>query len=228
MKFKLLSFHTNVHNSFHIFSGPAVPKTPLSFPALFTNAVYSVCNELLFVSWGYVSCFTRPFSSLLPWTSTVRYSIHCVRICSYFCNTCVIPLHTNYRHSCLFQHSVYITLSPGTISGLSVQFNHSVVSDSLRPHESQHARPPCPSPTPRVYSNSCPLSEWCHPTILSSVTPFSSHLQSFPASRSFPMSPFFAQYLRQFILLWNSKKLLTFFPLCGIQKLFWLFFPSTF
>ena len=192
MKFKLLSFHTNVHNSFHIFSGPAVPKTPLSFPALFTNAVYSVCNELLFVSWGYVSCFTRPFSSLLPWTSTVRYSIHCVRICSYFCNTCVIPLHTNYRHSCLFQHSVYITLSPGTISGLSVQFNHSVVSDSLRPHESQHARPPCPSPTPRVYSNSCPLSEWCHPTILSSVTPFSSHLQSFPASRSFQMNQFFS------------------------------------
>ena len=66
----------------------------------------------------------------------------------------------------------------------SVQFSRSVVSDSLSPHEPQHARPPCPSPTPRVYSNSCSLSRWCHPTISSSVVPFSSHLQSFPASRS--------------------------------------------
>ena len=68
---------------------------------------------------------------------------------------------------------------------------HSVMSDSLRPHESQHARPPCPSSTPRVHSNSCPLSQWCHPTISSSVLPFSSHLQSFPASGSFPRSQFF-------------------------------------
>ena len=66
------------------------------------------------------------------------------------------------------------------------------MSDSLRPHESQHARPPCPSPTPRVYPNSCPLSRWCHPTISSSVVPFSFHPQSFPASRSFPMSQLFA------------------------------------
>jgi len=56
------------------------------------------------------------------------------------------------------------------------------MSDFLRPHELQHATPPCPSPTPRVYANSCPLSRWCHPTISSSVIPFSSHLQSFPAS----------------------------------------------
>src|SRR5574340_862613 len=65
----------------------------------------------------------------------------------------------------------------------SVQFSHSVVSDSLRPHESQHVRPPCSSPTPGVHPNSCPSSRWCHPTI-SSVIPFSSHLQSFPASGS--------------------------------------------
>ena len=69
-------------------------------------------------------------------------------------------------------------------------FSHSV-SDSLWPHELQHARPPCPTPTPGVYSNSCPWSWWCHPTISSSVTPFSSPLQSFPASRSFQMSQFF-------------------------------------
>ena len=72
------------------------------------------------------------------------------------------------------------------------QFSRSVVSDSLRPHESQHARPPCPSPTPRVHSDSRPSSQWCHPAILSSVVPFSSCLQSLPASESFPMSQLFA------------------------------------
>ena len=74
----------------------------------------------------------------------------------------------------------------------SVQFSHSVVSDSLQPHESQHARPPCPSPTPGVHSDSCPLSRWCHPAVSSSVTPFSSCPQSLPASGSFPMSQPFA------------------------------------
>ena len=73
----------------------------------------------------------------------------------------------------------------------SFQFTHSVLSDSLRPHGLQHARPPCPSPTLRVYSNSCPLSRWCHPTISSSVVPFSSRLQSLPPSGSFQMSQFF-------------------------------------
>ena len=72
------------------------------------------------------------------------------------------------------------------------QFSHSVVSDSLQPHGLQHARPLCPSPAPGVYSNSCPLSWWCHPTTSSSVVPFFSCLQSFPASGSFPMSKFFA------------------------------------
>ena len=74
----------------------------------------------------------------------------------------------------------------------SAQFSYSVVSDSLWPHGLQHARPPCPSPTPRVNSNSRPLSRWCHPAISSSVVPFSSRLQSFPASESFPRSQFFA------------------------------------
>ena len=72
------------------------------------------------------------------------------------------------------------------------QFSCSVVSDSLRPREPQHARPPCPSPIPRVYPNSHPLSWWCHPIISSSVIPFSSHPQSFPASGSFPVSQLFA------------------------------------
>ena len=74
----------------------------------------------------------------------------------------------------------------------SVQFSHSVVSDSLWPHELQHARPPCPSATPRVYPNPCPLSCWCHPTISSSVIPFSFCPQSLPASGSFQMSQLFA------------------------------------
>ena len=73
-----------------------------------------------------------------------------------------------------------------------VQFSCSVVSNSLQPHGLQKARPPCPSPTPRVYSNSCPSSWWCHPTISSSVILFSSCLQSFPASGSFPVKQFFA------------------------------------
>ena len=74
----------------------------------------------------------------------------------------------------------------------SVQFSRSFVFDSLRPHESQHARPPCPSPTPGVHADSCPSSQWCHPAISSSVIPFSSCPQSLPASESFPISQLFA------------------------------------
>ena len=80
----------------------------------------------------------------------------------------------------------------GVFPTLSVQFSLSVMSNSLWPHGLQHSRPPCPSPTPRVYSNSYPLSQWCHPTSSSSVAPFSSRLQSFPASGSFPISQLFA------------------------------------
>ena len=73
----------------------------------------------------------------------------------------------------------------------SVQFSHSVVSNSLQPHEPQHSRPPCPLPTPRVHANPCPLSRWCHPAISSSLVPFSSCPQSLPGSESFPMSQLF-------------------------------------
>ena len=73
-----------------------------------------------------------------------------------------------------------------------IQFSHSVMSDSLRPHELQHTRPPCPPPTPRVHANSCPSSRWCHPAISSFVVPFSSCPQSLPPSGSFPMSQLFA------------------------------------
>ena len=79
-----------------------------------------------------------------------------------------------------------------TLDSLMIQFSHSVISNSLRPHELQPTRLPCPSPTPGVYPNSCPSNQWCHPAISSSVVPFSSCPQSLPASRSFPMSQLFS------------------------------------
>ena len=86
---------------------------------------------------------------------------------------------------------VCVKLDLVTLKSLLVHFSRSVVSNSLWPHEPQHARPPCPSPTTRIYSSSCPLSRWCHPTISSSVVSFSSHLQSFSASGSFQISQLF-------------------------------------
>ena len=87
---------------------------------------------------------------------------------------------------------MYITNPSSPVSIVSVQFSHSVVSDSLQTHGLQHPRLPCPSPTPGAYSNSYPSSRWWHPTTSSSVVPFSSYFQYFPASGSFPMSLFFA------------------------------------
>ena len=91
-----------------------------------------------------------------------------------------------------FHFIAWESYSVTTFQFSSVQFSCSVVSDSLQLHESQHAKPPCPSPTPRVHPNPCPLSRWCYPTISSSVVPFSSCPQSSPASGSFPMSQLFA------------------------------------
>ena len=88
----------------------------------------------------------------------------------------------------MWNKSVFNTL----LVGCSVQFSRSVVSNSLQPHELQHTRPPCPSPTPRVHPSPYSLSQWCHPTISSSVVPFFSCLQFFPASGSFQMSQLFS------------------------------------
>ena len=85
-----------------------------------------------------------------------------------------------------------LSMVPCNLCFFSVQFSHSVVSDALQTYEPQHARPPCPSPTPRVHPNPCTLSRWCHSTISSSVVPFPCCPQSFPASGSFPMSELFA------------------------------------
>ena len=107
---------------------------------------------------------------------------------AYYQDSQVIRGHRKVWEAQFLDHAI-------TISDLecfsSVQFSRSVVSNSLWPHESQHAKPPCPSPTSRVHSNSHPSSWWCHPTISSSVVPFSSCPQSLPASESFPKSQFF-------------------------------------
>ena len=101
-----------------------------------------------------------------------------------------MPLYTNNEHmNKILNQFAKLKTTKMTLS--SVQFSCSVLSDSLRPHESQHNRPPCPSPTPRVHPNSCTSSWWCHPAISSSVVPFPSCLQFLPASESFPMSQLF-------------------------------------
>ena len=100
---------------------------------------------------------------------------------------CLLDLHHSMEH--YFLKSLYSHYS--NIQFNSVQFSCSVVSDSLWPHELQHARPSCSSPTSGVHSNSCPSSQWCHPAISSSVVPFSSCPQSLPVSESFPMSQLF-------------------------------------
>ena len=110
----------------------------------------------------------------------------------------VVPLPEKSSVLCLFIH--------GNSSMPSPPFSRSVVSNSLRPHGLQHTRPPCPSPTPRVYSNSFPSSWWCHPTISSSVVPFSACLQSFPASGSFPMSQLFASVAKVFVSVNTQMK----------------------
>ena len=108
----------------------------------------------------------------------------------WFCIFLNFSLDFPYIYICMYVHIyIYIYIC---LYVCSVQYRHSVMSDSLQPHELQHTRPPCPSPTPGVYPNSCPLSWWCHLTISSFVVPFSSCLQSFPASGSFQMCQFSA------------------------------------
>ena len=110
----------------------------------------------------------------LTWKNLLRVRIPRMKL---WCWT-QVQTHTTYNTQSKSWYKLWVL-------GGSVQFSQLVVSNSLWPHGLQHARPPCPSPTPGVYSNSCPLSWWCHPTISSSVIPFSSHLPSFPASGSF-------------------------------------------
>ena len=109
----------------------------------------------------------------------------CVLSLSYYFDTCGCLLFVVRKKESLKNYSSFKTMAS------SVQFSRSVVSDSLRPHEPQHTRPPCPSPTPGIHPNPCPSSQRCYPTISSSVVPFSSCPQSFPASGSFQISQLF-------------------------------------
>ena len=122
----------------------------------------------------------------------ISWRLITLQYCSVFCHTLIWISHgfTCVSHNEPPSHPP--SPSHPFLHIHSVQFSCSVVSDSLQPHESQHARPPCPSPTPGVYSNSRPLSQWCYPAVSSSVIPFSSCPQSLPASGSFPMSQLFA------------------------------------
>ena len=130
-----------------------------------------ICWQALGIWWQALS---QILTIILPHEWPAHYFI-------YSFHPCLFPtVHTCLCHS----------LGKPTVQFSSIQFSCSVVSDSLWPHELQHARPPCPSPTPGVHSNSCPLSRWCHPAISSSVVPFSSCPQSLP--ESFPVSQLFA------------------------------------
>ena len=128
----------------------------------------------------------QPTKLLLPWGSLGKNTgVGC-----YFLVQGIFP--SQYLNTCLLHCSWILYHSPTwkALWSLSVQFSCSVMSNSLRPHESQHARPPCLSPSPRVHSDSHPSSPWCHPAISSWVVPFSC-AQSLPASESFPMSQLF-------------------------------------
>ena len=138
----------------------------------------------------------------------------------------ILPLRdfmTRRKLFCIFSFAVYEPDVPFS----SVHFSHTVMSDSLQPCRLQHARPPCPSSTPGVHSNSCPLNQWWHPTISSFVAPFSTCPQSFPASGSFPMSQLFtsgsqsigasASVLPMSIQGWFPLGLIDWFDLLAVQ-----------
>ena len=151
----------------------------------FSNTQYSIIN------YGHhVVCYS-PMAYLLSKQMFVPFSFFDKYCCMWI--WCLgqwqPPCDHEGRHH---WHSKDGRAESGKHLGPSIQSSRSVVSDSLQPHESQHTRPPCPSPTPGAYSNSCPSSWWCHPAISSSVIPFSSCPQSPPASGSFPMSQLFS------------------------------------
>ena len=141
--------------------------------------------------------YQKNVSSLWKFYQTYSHNLHFRITIFEFNNRKILQTHSHNIHSkisgLVIRFSGRRNCPPARyIQFSSVQFSHSVVSDSLQPHELQHARPPCLSPTPGIYPNPCPSSWWCHPTISSSVVPFSSCPQSFPASGSFPVSQLFA------------------------------------
>ena len=187
--FNLTSLIQNSHFELLTFPCPLNVKIPLHC----TTSIYYIFQALNSVITSSVKlCKTNQINSVSP--SLKLHNFMCklllwhlspwtVYMCACSLHLCFFPSPCLYN--CLSQ------LSTLCLAHSSVQFSRSVLSDSLWPHESQHARPPCPSPSPRVHSNSCPRSQWCHPAISSSVVPLSSCPQSLPASESFPMSQLF-------------------------------------
>ena len=167
-------------------SPPFWTSLPPPFPSHPSRLIQSPClsflrhtanSRWLFILHMVMSVSMVLFPHILP-SSPLSPCLQVYSLCLFF-HCCPV----NKFFSTTFLDSIYMH---------SVDFSCSVMSDSLRPHGLQHARPPCPSLPSEVYSNLCPLSWWCHPTISSSVIPFPSHLQSFPASGSFQMSHFFS------------------------------------
>ena len=163
------------------YSLPWFPQVLAQLWTLSEASHISLCKVLNTLFW--------PWHSRFPISSSISFhSIHhnlTYHILYLLMFTVCLPTRKKTQETkdnCLFYSLMY----------LSVQFSRSVMFDSLRPHESQHARPPYPSPTPGVHSDSCPSSQWCHRAISSSAVPFSSFPQSLPASESFPMSQLFA------------------------------------
>ena len=204
--FRQVSGHFTIQSSWHM-------KLTITHVCKFFDSppteVYSLC--LLLVNWGGLlidvinsmrrkGCcmFVKPGQKrwcsfyLVPWDTNLKALTHHEKDLTYpkATSLCSSPGHMEKTQGRVLSTSPAEV--PANSQHQSVQFSCSVISDSLWPHVSQDARPPCPSPTPRVYSNSCPLSWWCHPAISFSVIPFSSCLQSLSASGSLPMSQLFA------------------------------------
>ena len=164
-------------------------------PGVFTSTVWVQAGLLAFISISINIAWRVEYCSACSWCQLSRYismtSLLPELRVGKVCTKRLEGVLRSYR-DCRHAYSLLADAAAIAAAIASVQFSRSVVSDSLRPHELQHARPPCPSPTPRVHSNSRPSSQWYHPAISSSVVPFSSCPQSLPASESFPMSQLFA------------------------------------
>ena len=160
---------------------------PVLNPFLFSlyTPVQFTLSSLTLMAWNTISMvFLMALKFLSPtWSEFQTPLCNCLLDVMIWMSVKYLEINTSKTKLLVFCHCSYLS---------SVQFSHSVVSDSLWPHESQHARPPCPSPSPGVHTNSRPSSRWCHPAISSSVVPFSSCPQSLPASESFTMSQLFA------------------------------------
>ena len=155
-----------------------------TFTRIFRESIYSVLQELWLST--SLSAIRKFLSNFLCWISSHLLENHPLPRGNH-----LTQKHQDYQFSCYHLCTSWACIVHLGFQFSSVQFSHSVMSNSLQPHELQHARPPCPTPTPGVHSNSCPSSRWCHPAISSSVIPFSSCPQPLRESESFPMSQLF-------------------------------------